>query len=147
MRRIPCDTICFVSQNTMTNKAGAMDRELKRGSLEMLILALVREADRYGYELVSALDERSDGELSVSGGTLYPVLYRLEEAGHLETRWEAEGRGSPRKYYAITGDGHEELRRRQEELRDEGRYLGIGLGCYAHVTGVGPADVCKEAGI
>lgn len=101
----------------MSNTIGAMDRELKRGSLEMLILALVREADRYGYELVSDLDERSGGELSVSGGTLYPVLYRLEEAGHLETRWEAEGRGSPRKYYAITDEGREELRRRLEEWR------------------------------
>lgn len=101
----------------MPNKAIVMDRELKRGSLEMLILALVRETDRYGYELVSALDERSDGALSVSGGTLYPVLYRLEEAGHLETRWEAEGRGSPRKYYAITDAGREELRRRLGEWR------------------------------
>ncbi|MFB6361278.1 MAG: xanthine dehydrogenase family protein molybdopterin-binding subunit, partial [Halobacteriales archaeon] len=48
---------------------------------------------------------------------------------------------------ALEAVNYEELRRRQEELRDEGRYLGIGLGCYAHVTGVGPADVCKEAGI
>jgi len=94
-----------------------MDRELKRGSLEMLLLALVREADRYGYELVNALDERSGGELSVSGGTLYPVLYRLEEADHLETRWEAEGRGAPRKYYRITGRGRQELERRLEEWR------------------------------
>lgn len=94
-----------------------MDRELKRGSLEMLLLALVRETDRYGYELVSALDERSDGELAVSGGTLYPVLYRLEEAGHLATRWEAEGRGAPRKYYRITDRGREELERRLEEWR------------------------------
>jgi PadR family transcriptional regulator PadR len=101
----------------MSNQGGAMDRELKRGSLEMLILALVRESDRYGYELVGALDERSDGRLSVSGGTLYPVLYRLEEAGHLETRWEAEGRGSPRKYYAITDEGRQELRRRLDEWR------------------------------
>lgn len=94
-----------------------MDRELKRGSLEMLVLALVREADRYGYELVNALEERSGGDLSVSGGTLYPVLYRLEEAGHLETRWEAEGRGAPRKYYRITEKGHQELERRLEEWR------------------------------
>lgn len=94
-----------------------MDRELKRGSLEMLLLALVREDDRYGYELVSALEERSGGRLSLSGGTLYPVLYRLEEDGHLETRWEAEGRGAPRKYYRITGPGREELQRRLEEWR------------------------------
>lgn len=94
-----------------------MDRELKRGSLEMLLLALVRESDRYGYELVTALEERSGGDLSVSGGTLYPVLYRLEEDGHLETRWETEGGGTPRKYYRITEDGLSELERRLEEWR------------------------------
>lgn len=92
-----------------------MDRELKRGSLEMLLLALVRESDRYGYELVTALEERSGGALSISGGTLYPVLYRLEEDDHLETRWEAEGRGAPRKYYGITSRGRAELDRRLEE--------------------------------
>lgn len=94
-----------------------MDRELKRGSLEMLLLTLVREEDRYGYELVTALEERSGGLLSVPGGTLYPVLYRLEEDGHLETRWEAEGRGAPRKYYRITDEGREELERRLEQWR------------------------------
>ena len=94
-----------------------MDRELKRGSLEMLLLALVREEERYGYELGAALEERSGGELSVSGGTLYPVLYRLEEDGHLETRWEAEGRGAPRKYYDITETGRKELERRLAQWR------------------------------
>ncbi|MFW6206487.1 MAG: PadR family transcriptional regulator [Gemmatimonadota bacterium] len=94
-----------------------MDRELKRGSLEMLLLALVRESERYGYELVTTLEERSGGDISVSGGTLYPVLYRLEEDGHLETRWEAEGRGAPRKYYRITGRGRSELERRLDEWR------------------------------
>lgn len=94
-----------------------MDRELKRGSLEMLILSLVGETERYGYELLTSLEERSGGELSLSGGTLYPVLYRLEEDGHLETRWETEGRGAPRKYYRITERGREELNRRLEEWR------------------------------
>lgn len=83
----------------------------------MLTLALVRESERYGYELVNALEERSGGDLSVSGGTLYPVLYRLEEDGHLETRWEAEGRGAPRKYYRITDRGRGELDRRLSEWR------------------------------
>jgi carbon-monoxide dehydrogenase large subunit len=48
---------------------------------------------------------------------------------------------------ALDTVGYEELRERQEELRDDGRHLGVGLSCYAHVSGVGPADVCKDAGI
>lgn len=94
-----------------------MDCELKKGSLEMLLLALVRESERYGYELASALEEGSDGKLSVSAGTLYPVLYRLNEDGFLETRWEPEGTGPPRKYYRITEAGETELVRRVEEWR------------------------------
>jgi len=94
-----------------------MDRELKKGSLEMLLLALVRASERYGYELVDALQEGSQGKLSVSAGTLYPVLYRLNEDGFVETRWEAEGAGPPRKYYRITEAGETELARRVEEWR------------------------------
>lgn len=92
-----------------------MDRELKRGVLEMLLLHLVGEEDRYGYELVGLLEERSGGAFEVQGGSLYPVLYRLEEEGYLETRWETRERGSPRKYYRVTDRGDEELERRLAE--------------------------------
>lgn len=92
-----------------------MERELKRGTLEMVLLALLEERERYGYELVTLLEERGGGAFRVTGGTLYPVLYRLEEAGHLEPRWETRERGAPRKYYAVTDAGREELARRREE--------------------------------
>ena len=86
-----------------------MDRQLKRGTLEMVLLKLLAEKRWYGYELVKALVERSAGALEVGDGTLYPVLYRLEEAGWAETEWEAQGRGAPRKYYRITGAGKTQL--------------------------------------
>ncbi len=86
-----------------------MDRQLKRGTLEMVLLRLLAEKRWYGYELVRALEERSGGALEVGDGTLYPVLYRLEEAGWAETEWEAQGRGAPRKYYRITGAGRAQL--------------------------------------
>lgn len=92
-----------------------MDRELKRGVLEMLLLRLVEEEERYGYELLSLLEERSDGAFELEGGSLYPVLYRLEEEGFLETRWETPDRGRPRKYYSLTREGAGELERRLEE--------------------------------
>ena len=93
-----------------------MERELRRGTLEMLLLRLLDEADRYGYEMVAELDRRSQGRMAVKDGTLYPVLYRLEEAGKVGPYWQqAEGRGVPRKYYRITEAGREELERSLEE--------------------------------
>lgn len=92
-----------------------MDRELKRGTLEMVLLRLLAERDRYGYEIVSAIEERSGGRFELKDGTLYPVLYRLEGAGHVEPYWQTQERGVPRKYYRITAQGRGELARLVEE--------------------------------
>lgn len=83
----------------------------------MLVLQLLAEGERYGYELTTLLEERTGGEFAVSGGTLYPVLYRLEDAGHLEPRWQTPDRGSPRKYYRLTRAGAEELERLTRDWR------------------------------
>jgi len=56
----------------------SIERELKRGSLELIVLHLLSPGEAYGYEIVSRLTADSDGALAVSDGTLYPVLYRLE---------------------------------------------------------------------
>jgi PadR family transcriptional regulator PadR len=92
-----------------------MERELKRGTIEMVILRLLAEREMYGYELASAIEERSAGGLAVGDGTLYPVLYRLEEAGHVEPRWVTQDRGVPRKYYRLTESGRAELARLSAE--------------------------------
>lgn len=94
-----------------------MDRELKRGTLDMVLLRLLSEREMYGYELTTMLDERTGGELTVPDGTLYPVLYRLEKAGHVEPRWETQERGVPRKYYRLTQAGKDELERTVAEWR------------------------------
>ena len=95
-----------------------MSRELKRGTIEMVLLTLLAERERYGYEIVAAIEERSGGRLEVRDGTLYPVLYRLEESGFVTPRWETQERGVPRKYYRITDEGKDELRRLEAEWRD-----------------------------
>lgn len=92
-----------------------IDRELKRGTLEMIILKLLAERPMYGYELVSTLEARAGQQFQIKEGTLYPVLYRLEDAGLVETQWEAAGRGVPRKYYRLTDKGQEQLRTLVEE--------------------------------
>jgi PadR family transcriptional regulator PadR len=94
-----------------------MDRELKRGTLDMVLLRLLSEREMYGYELVAAVEERTGGAIEVGGGTMYPVLYRLEQAGHVEPRWETPERGAARKYYRLTAEGARELARLVAEWR------------------------------
>ena len=74
-----------------------IERELKRGSLELIVLHLLNGREAYGYEIVSELTSRTNGSLEVTDGTLYPVLYRLERAGLVAVRWETPVRGVPRK--------------------------------------------------
>ena len=87
----------------------SIERELKRGSLELIVLHLLAPGEAYGYEIVSKLTAETDGALEVTDGTLYPVLYRLERAGYVAVRWETPERGVPRKYYRLTDAGREEL--------------------------------------
>jgi PadR family transcriptional regulator PadR len=92
-----------------------IERELKRGSLELIVLHLLGPREAYGYEIVSKLTTETNGALGVTDGTLYPVLYRLERAGFVAVRWETPERGVPRKYYRLTDAGREELARLKHE--------------------------------
>ena len=92
-----------------------IERELKRGSLELIVLHLLAPGEAYGYEIVSKLTAQTNGALEVTDGTLYPVLYRLERAGFVNVRWETPDRGVPRKYYRLTDLGRDEL----DQLRHE----------------------------
>jgi PadR family transcriptional regulator PadR len=93
----------------------SIERELKRGSLELIVLHLLSGGESYGYEIVTKLAERTNGALEVTDGTLYPVLYRLEAAGYVTVRWETPQRGVPRKYYRLTNAGTAERRRLTQE--------------------------------
>src|SRR5215210_3585639 len=93
----------------------SIERELKRGSLELIILHLLAPGEAYGYEIVSKLTTETNGALEVTDGTLYPVLYRLERGGFVAVRWETPERGVPRKYYRLTAVGRDELARLTHE--------------------------------
>ena len=105
----------------MAEEAGRRDerkgigRELRRGSLELIVLHLLQPGEAYGYEIVTKLAAETNGALEVTDGTLYPVLYRLERAGFVAIRWETPDRGVPRKYYRLTSAGREELRQLSQE--------------------------------
>jgi PadR family transcriptional regulator, regulatory protein PadR len=88
-----------------------IERELKRGSLELIVLHLLAAGEAYGYEIVSKLTAETNGALEITDGTLYPVLYRLERGGFVAVRWETPERGVPRKYYRLTDKGRDELER------------------------------------
>lgn len=83
------------------------ERQLKKGVLEMLVLGLVCAGPTYGYELLSNIAQRSNGLLTLKEGTLYPILYRLEDEGLIAAQWRTgEGRAAPKKYYTATPEGH-----------------------------------------
>ena len=89
-------------------------QQLKRGILEMLVLQLICEKATYGYELLTSLSKRSDGLFSLKEGTLYPILYRLEDDGMITASWsQGKGRVAPKKIYTSTPAGREESLRRQ----------------------------------
>jgi len=85
------------------------DRELKKGSAELLILSLVESRARHGYEIAKTIEQRSDGALRFHLASLYPLLYRLEKRGWIQGRWvEKEGQRR-RKYYSLTDEGRQVL--------------------------------------
>lgn len=95
-----------------------VSKQLKKGIIEILILKLLSEEKMYGYQLIQELDLRSDGVFKMKEGTLYPVLYRLEDSKLIESCWEqdTEKRGVPRKYYKITEEGLSGFRNMKQEF-------------------------------
>ena len=114
--KVYCATILIVAKDTSrADDRASIERELKRGSLELIVLHLLEPGEAYGYEIVSKLTSRTNGSLGVTDGTLYPVLYRLERGGFVTVRWETPDRGVPRKYYRLTDAGRDELARLTNE--------------------------------
>ena len=87
----------------------ALERELKRGSTEVLILALLEDRQRHGYEIGRLIGERSDGAISFHVASLYPTLYRLEDNGLIDGRWVEKAGQRRRRYYRLTPAGRKML--------------------------------------
>jgi len=83
--------------------------ELKKGSVQLCLLALLAREQKYGFQILKELRELSDGFFDLKEGTLYPALRRLEERGFVESRWVEPETGVPRKYYRITEKGRRAL--------------------------------------
>ena len=90
-----------------------MDRQLKKGSTELLVLSLVEKRARHGYEIGKLIESRSDGALRFNVASLYPLLYRLEARGLIEGRWVEKPSQRRRRYYRLTAAGKKALRAQQ----------------------------------
>ena len=88
------------------------DRELKKGSAELLILSLIEDLPRHGYEISKQIEIRSKGRLTFHAASLYPLLYRLESRGWIQGRW-MESTGRRRRYYRLTPQGRKVLAARR----------------------------------
>jgi len=86
-----------------------LDRELKKGSAELLVLSLVEDRARHGYEISKLIESRSEGALKFNVASLYPLLYRLEGRGWVQGKWVEKAGQRRRRYYGLTGQGRKVL--------------------------------------
>lgn len=88
-----------------------MNIQFKKGVLELCVLSLLKQGDKYGYELADAIGN----EISISEGTIYPLLRRLNNEGYFDVYIKESTSGPPRKYYKLTQKGHDTQRELTEE--------------------------------
>jgi PadR family transcriptional regulator PadR len=93
--------------------AKVFDREVKKGSAEMLILAMLEDRQRHGYEIAKLIETRSGGAISFHVASLYPMLYRLERRGLIEGRWVEKAGERRRRFYKLTAEGRHVLKRQR----------------------------------
>lgn len=93
----------------------AIDRELLKGTLPMLVLSQLAAEEQYGYQLIKNLAEGSGGVFTFKEGTLYPVLHALERDGLVSSFWDGREGGRRRRYYEITAFGMANLESRRAE--------------------------------
>jgi PadR family transcriptional regulator, regulatory protein PadR len=89
--------------------AKPLNNELKRGSVELLLLSLLEQRERHGYELAQLIESGSSGSITFYVASLYPILYRLEDDGLIEGKWVEKATQRRRRYYKITRAGRKAL--------------------------------------
>lgn len=105
------------------------DREWKKGSAELLVLSLLENQPRHGYDISRLIELRSGGTLRFHVTSLYPLLHRLEEQGWIAGRWVEKAEQRRRRYYILTPQGRKVLRAQQKSWKEFvaaiGRITGI----------------------
>lgn len=96
----------------------SLDRELKKGSAELLILSLLEARQRHGYDIGKLIEQRSAGRVRFKVASLYPLLYRLEERGWIAGRWIEKTGERRRRFYRLTPLGRKTLAAQRENWRE-----------------------------
>ena len=94
-----------------------ISRELKKGSTEILILSLLEDQSRHGYELGKLIESRSEGVLKLNAASLYPILYRLEARKWIKGSWEKQDGARRRRCYTLTAAGKKMLLTQRKSWR------------------------------
>jgi PadR family transcriptional regulator, regulatory protein PadR len=110
--------------------SSVFDRELKKGSAELLILSLLEVRARHGYEISQLIEQRSEGTLKFNVASFYPLLYRLEKRGWIEGRWVEKAGQRRRRYYRLTASG-------KKMLKEQRRTWAEFVEAMRRITGVG----------
>lgn len=105
-----------------------MNKELLKGTTDLLILRLLKREPMYGYGLIQQLDLISKGTFKFKEGTLYPILHQLEQSGYIESFWRESDIGRKRKYYQITDSGLKQLEMKEAEWHMFSGAIGTVLG-------------------
>lgn len=92
-----------------------IEKSLLSGSTPMLVLSLLKDGDKYGYEMIEELAKRSDDTFLLKEGTLYPLLHTLEKRGFVHSYTKTVPSGRERKYYRLTHSGREQLAYKEQE--------------------------------
>lgn len=103
-----------MASNRSPSVGRGLRHELKRGSAELLILALLEERRRHGYEIGQLIASRSNGAIDFHITSLYPTLYRLEDRGLIEGRWVERAGQRRRRYYRLTASGRKALKAQRD---------------------------------
>ena len=93
-----------------------LNKELLKGSTELLVLSVIENKNMYGYQMIKELKKKSENVFEFQEGTLYPILHKLEEKRWISSYWD-EVTGKKRKYYAITTEGKKQLDAKKEEWK------------------------------
>jgi PadR family transcriptional regulator PadR len=105
------------------------DHEWKKGSAELLVLSLLEDQPRHGYDISKLIQTRSGGAIRFHVTSLYPLLYRLEERGLVVGRWVEKAEQRRRRYYSLTPEGRKVLRSQRQSWKNFvaaiGRVTGI----------------------
>ena len=109
--------------------AASPDQEWKKGSAELLVLSILEDCSRHGYDIAKLIEMRSGGVLRFHVTSLYPLLYRLEERGWIKGRWVEKEEQRRRRYYTLTAEGRKTLASQRKSWKEfvaaMGRVTGV----------------------